>query len=127
MAARTKATSAMDTPDVVREDEQQPAPKQHAARKAQERAREQLFRDSRTGDTPKTINAALTLVRRYRQEREELRESGRYENLAAEAKIHRVVVTCEWFPPETFPWAAFEELPGSRLGEETPPDDHRDP
>lgn len=88
--------------------------KMHHARETQKRIREQLMRENRQWRSPKITAATRDLERRYQNERAQLREKGRYDEVAVEAKIHRVVVTVEWFPVATFPWRRFKKLRGAR-------------
>jgi hypothetical protein len=85
-----------------------------AALDARERIRQRLCEEhSRVNG--KRLEARRTLCRRYGKMREELRKTGRCDPLTCEAKIHRVIVTSEIFPLNTFPWGALEELPRAQV------------
>ena len=91
-----------------------------AARETQKQVREQLLRASRQRRSPKMLAATQDLARRYQHDRAQLRENGGYGEVHVEVKIHRVVVTVEWYPIATFPWNRFKKLPGARLLPPTP-------
>ena len=90
------------------------AQKRAAALEAEERIRQRLY-EEHSRASRKQLDARLTLWRRYGKMREELRKTGEYDSLNCEAKIHRVIVTSEIFPSNTFPWKALGKLPGARV------------
>lgn len=80
---------------------------------ARERVRRRLRTEKQKVD-PVVQAARDRSAKAYAGIRDELSRKGKCEALNCRVLIHRIVITAAFFPTNSFPWKAFENLPGAR-------------